>query len=149
MAAGAGQTEIPRAVPAARWKAREEGVDLSLVKGSGPGGVILPRDLDQFRITRKAVEAHLEEEKIRASTLARRLAEREGVSLENIGGTGTRGRIMMADVERADGKGVFRSTGRDRGGQPLWKDDSYVADEEGYLKADGPERLHSPAYLLF
>ena len=102
------QTEIARAVPAARWKAKEEGIDLSLVKGSGPGGVILPRDLEQFKITRSALETALKEEEFRASTLARKLAEREGVSLEGIEGTGTRGRIMMADVERAARKGVSK-----------------------------------------
>jgi pyruvate dehydrogenase E2 component (dihydrolipoamide acetyltransferase) len=46
----------------------------------------------------------LKEEKTHASTLARKLAEREGVSLGAVEGTGTRGRIMMADVERAAGK---------------------------------------------
>ncbi len=98
-----GQTETARAVPAARWRAKEDGIDLSLVKGSGPGGVVLPRDLEQFRITRSAVETAVKEEKLRASTLARKLAEREGVSLEGVRGTGTRGRIMTADVERAAG----------------------------------------------
>lgn len=97
------QIEVTRAVPAARRKAKEEGIDLSLVKGSGPGGVILPRDLEQFEITRGAVEAAAKEEKLRASTLARKMAEREGVSLEGIQGTGSHGRIMTADVERAAG----------------------------------------------
>ncbi len=54
-----GQTEIARAVPAARWKAKREGIDLSLVKGSGPGGVILPGDLEQFKVTQSAIEATL------------------------------------------------------------------------------------------
>jgi pyruvate dehydrogenase E2 component (dihydrolipoamide acetyltransferase) len=36
-----------RAVPAARFKARELGIDLSRVSGSGPGGIILKRDLEQ------------------------------------------------------------------------------------------------------
>lgn len=90
-----------RAVPAARWKAKREAIDLSLVKGSGPGGVILPKDIEQFRVTQGAIEASLKEEKIHASTLARKLAEREGVALGAIEGTGTRGRIMIGDVERA------------------------------------------------
>lgn len=46
-----------RAVPAARWKAKREAIDLSLVKGSGPGGVILPKDIEQFRVTQGAIEA--------------------------------------------------------------------------------------------
>ena len=93
-----------KAVPVARWKARREGIDLSLVKGSGPGGVILPRDIDHFNVTQGAPETARKEERLSASTLARRLAEKEGVSLEGLRGTGTRGRVMIADVERAAGK---------------------------------------------
>lgn len=95
------QTEIPRAVPAARWKAKREGINLSLVKGSGPQGVILPKDIEQVRVTQGAMETILREGRAHASTLARKLAEREGVPLGPIEGTGTRGRVMMADVERA------------------------------------------------
>lgn len=93
------QTEIPKAIPAVRWKAKKEGIALPLVKGSGPGGAILPRDIEKFRVTQGAIEGTLKEERIHASTLARKLAEREGVVLEAIEGTGRRGRIMMADVE--------------------------------------------------
>jgi pyruvate dehydrogenase E2 component (dihydrolipoamide acetyltransferase) len=106
MAAEAGQVEIMRAVPAARWKAKREGIDLSLVRGTGPGGVILLRDLDRIRVTQGAVVKAGKEEKVRASSLARKLAEREGVSLETVQGTGTRGRVMMADVERTAGNAV-------------------------------------------
>jgi pyruvate dehydrogenase E2 component (dihydrolipoamide acetyltransferase) len=95
------QTEIPRAVPAARWKAKREGINLSLVKGSGPQGVILLKDLEQIRVTQGAMETIQREGRVHASTLARKLAEREGVALGPIEGTGTRGRVMMADVERA------------------------------------------------
>jgi len=38
---------------------------------------------------------------VKASPLARKVAETEGVSLEGIEGTGIRGRIMRADVDRA------------------------------------------------
>lgn len=104
MAAEAGHVEIVRAVPAAKWKAKREGIDLSLVRGTGPGGVILLRDLDRVRVTQGAVEEAAKEERVRASSLARKLAEKEGVPLENVPGTGTRGRVMMADVERATDK---------------------------------------------
>jgi pyruvate dehydrogenase E2 component (dihydrolipoamide acetyltransferase) len=90
-----------KAVPAARWKAKRNGIDLSLVKGSGPGGVILPRDIEQAKITHRAVESIVKTETIRASNLARKLAEKRGVRLETAKGTGTRGRIMMNDVIRA------------------------------------------------
>ncbi len=106
-----GQAEIIRAVPAVRWKAKQEGIDLSLVKGSGPQGVILPRDIELSRVTQGALKAGLKEEKVLASTLARKLAEREGVSLGSVGGTGTRGRILMADVARQLEKKVPRGEG--------------------------------------
>jgi pyruvate dehydrogenase E2 component (dihydrolipoamide acetyltransferase) len=96
-----GRTETGRAVPAARWRAKREGIDLSLVKGSGPGGVVLVKDLEGFKVTRSIQEETLKEQRVRASTLARKLAEREGVALESVEGSGTRGRVMMADVERA------------------------------------------------
>ena len=112
-----GQTEITRAVPAARWKAKKEGIDLSLVKGSGPHGVILPRDLEQAQVTQGAIDATFKDKKIHASTLARKLAEREGVALESVEGSGTRGRVMMADVERATERGplVKREIGEEKG----------------------------------
>jgi len=90
-----------KAVPAARWKARKEGIDLSLVKGSGPRKIILPKDIEPYKVTISAVKQILIKEKVRVSTLARKLAEKEGISLEMIAGTGVRGRIMMADVMQA------------------------------------------------
>jgi len=112
-----GQASIARAVPAARWKARKEGIDLSLLKGSGPDGIILPRDLEQAQVTQGAIEATLKEKRFHASTLARKLAEREGVALESVAGSGTRGRVMMADVERATERGPLarREMGEEKG----------------------------------
>ena len=98
-----------RAVPAARRIAGKEGLDLSLVRGSGPGGIILVRDIENFKITQKVAETKREAERIRASSLARKLAEKKGVSLEAIEGTGTRGRIMMGDVIKAVEKPVVPS----------------------------------------
>jgi len=98
-----------RAVPAARRRAEREGIDLSLVEGSGPGGIILEKDIEHFRITQGAVEGTLVTEKIHASSLARKLAEKRGVPLETVEGTGTRGRIMMGDVIKAVEKPVVPS----------------------------------------
>ncbi len=83
-----------KVVPAARWLAMENGVDLDEVSGSGPGGVIRYIDVQQ------AMEGHKKEESERASTLARRKAAREGISLEGIQGSGVRGRVMKADVQK-------------------------------------------------
>ena len=78
-----------RAMPAARRLAREKGLDLSRVRGSGPEGVILYKDVADTSAP------------VLASRLARQAAEKAGVALEGIAGSGVRGRIMKADVSRA------------------------------------------------
>jgi pyruvate dehydrogenase E2 component (dihydrolipoamide acetyltransferase) len=82
-----------RAVPAARRLAREKGLDLSKIQGTGPQGIILHKDVEQL------TEIGKQEAKI--STLARRMAVKEGMSLGDIRGSGVRGRIMRADVQSA------------------------------------------------
>jgi pyruvate dehydrogenase E2 component (dihydrolipoamide acetyltransferase) len=84
------------ALPAARKLAREKGIDLARVTGTGPDGVILVRDIEAA--TAAAPKAEVEEAAVKVSTLARRLAEKAGVDLEKVQGTGVRGRIMQADV---------------------------------------------------
>jgi pyruvate dehydrogenase E2 component (dihydrolipoamide acetyltransferase) len=83
-----------KAVPAARKLARDKGLNLETLAGTGPEGVILLRD----------VETGLKvgvEPSVRVSTLAQRLAEKEAIPLEQVAGSGIRGKIMRADVERA------------------------------------------------
>lgn len=80
------------AFPAARRLAREKGVDLGKVTGSGPNGTITVGDIEALLAARKMPKA---------SALARRVSEAEHVSLEGIQGSGAREKIMRADVERA------------------------------------------------
>jgi len=80
------------AIPAARYLAKERGVDLASIKGTGPDGIILVKDVEA------AAGAAPKEVPVRVSTLGRKLAEKEGVPLEKVEGTGVRGRIMRADV---------------------------------------------------
>jgi pyruvate dehydrogenase E2 component (dihydrolipoamide acetyltransferase) len=103
------RSEGIKAIPAANRMAKEEGIDLSLVKGSGPNGIILIKDIENFKISRGLIEAIKKKEEIQASSLARRLADRKGISLEAIEGTGIRGRIMMVDVIKAIEKPVRSS----------------------------------------
>jgi pyruvate dehydrogenase E2 component (dihydrolipoamide acetyltransferase) len=84
---------VTTAVPAARNLAKEKGVDLTSIKGTGPDGIILFKDVEA-----KAAEMAGVAE-IKASTLARKLADKEGVSLGEVKGTGIRGRIMREDVK--------------------------------------------------
>jgi pyruvate dehydrogenase E2 component (dihydrolipoamide acetyltransferase) len=86
---------VIRAMPAARWLARDKGMDLSAISGTGPGNVIVLRDVLETQ------ERLVAEEPLRVSTLARRVAEKRGIPLAGIEGTGVRGRVMRADVEAA------------------------------------------------
>ena len=83
---------VVMAVPAARYLAKERGIDLASIKGTGPDGIILVKDVEA------AAGAAPKEVPVRVSTLGRKLAEKEGVPLEKVEGTGVRGRIMRADV---------------------------------------------------
>ena len=80
-------------VPAARRKAKEYGLDLSQISGTGPNGVILLKDVEGVLAAESNISA------VKASTLARKLGEKERVPLKEIRGTGIRGRIMQADVK--------------------------------------------------
>jgi pyruvate dehydrogenase E2 component (dihydrolipoamide acetyltransferase) len=81
-----------RSSPAARRLARELGVDITRVQGSGRGGRIGEQDVQAF---------HDGQARIDATPLARRMAEEEGLDLAQIQGTGPGGRITEDDMLRA------------------------------------------------
>ena len=80
------------AVPAARKLATDHSLDLKTIKGTGPDGIIQLKDVQSFMDAQARATP-------KTSTLARRIAEKEGISLEGIEGTGVRGRIMRADLK--------------------------------------------------
>ena len=87
-----------RASPIARRLARERGVDLAGIPGTGPGGRVVEADvLAAADAARVAAEAG----RVLASPLARRLARENGLELEGITGTGPGGRIVEADINAA------------------------------------------------
>ncbi len=90
-----------RAVPAARKAARKYGIDLSSISGSGPGGTILKKDVENSITPLMAEVAAPGGEATRATPLAKRLAEKEGIPLERVKGTGPRARVTKADVLKA------------------------------------------------
>jgi len=72
-ATGEGEQKI-RAAPAARRLARELGVELAKVRGTGPGGRIMPEDVRRARETTQAPErSFLERRRSVIATLARSL----------------------------------------------------------------------------
>jgi pyruvate dehydrogenase E2 component (dihydrolipoamide acetyltransferase) len=82
------------ATPKARTLARELGVDLTGIAGSGPDGRVQAQDVE-------AAHAASQPTPIKATPLARRIAATEGVDLRSIAGTGPEGTVTREDVERA------------------------------------------------
>ena len=77
-----------RATPAARAYAREKGLDLSKVKGTGAKGRIHKEDVIDYKLNSR----------VKISPLAARIAQIEGINTESIVGTGPNGKIMKVDV---------------------------------------------------
>ena len=96
--ASAAPTGEVRASPIARRLARERGVDLAALTGTGPGGRIVEADVIAAA---DAARAAAEAGRVLASPLARRLARENGLELEGITGTGPGGRIVEADINAA------------------------------------------------
>ncbi|MGD9047024.1 MAG: dihydrolipoamide acetyltransferase family protein [Anaerolineae bacterium] len=78
------------ASPRARKTAREKGVDLALVSGTGPKGRIVEQDVLDYLASQP-----------KATPMAQKTAETLGVDLATVTGTGVSGRIMQADVAQA------------------------------------------------
>ncbi|NIM94010.1 MAG: hypothetical protein GTO18_09915 [Anaerolineales bacterium] len=91
--------------PVAERLAKELGVDLEMVIGSGPGGRISADDVRQYASAHEEdLVAGVEFQKatrVAASPKARKLARELGVDLEGIIGTGEGGLITVTDVESA------------------------------------------------
>ncbi len=80
--------------PRARAAAREACVDPAAIRGTGPGGRIVEKDL----------RAYLESAgygSLRITPAAKRLAALEGIDILTVRGSGDAGRIMVDDIERA------------------------------------------------
>ncbi len=81
------------ASPAARRLAKEKGIDLTRVSGTGPGG----------RITEADVMKYYEEapRPARITPVAERMAREAGLDISTIVGTGEREKVVKEDVEKA------------------------------------------------
>ena len=83
------------ATPVARRLAREQGIELALVQGSGPGGLIETRDVRALLESLQAPETG----EVRISPLAREMARQHGIELAGVQGSGPQGRIEKRDIE--------------------------------------------------
>jgi pyruvate dehydrogenase E2 component (dihydrolipoamide acetyltransferase) len=82
-----------KSTPSARRLAKELGVDLALVKGSGPEGKI--KEADVLKYHEEGPPAP------RITPLAAEIARQEGLDIATISGTGENGKITKEDVEQA------------------------------------------------
>lgn len=93
-----------RAMPAARALAKEQGIELAGISGSGPGGAISKADVERAIAARAAAPPAPVAGAggpIRAMPAARALAKEHGVDLSTLAGSGPNDAITRADVERA------------------------------------------------
>lgn len=88
------QTALPqgdgspvRATPAARKAAKEMGLSLGQIPGSGPKGRVHVEDVENFKNAQP-----------KASPLARKMAADAGIDLASISGTGFKGKVMKEDI---------------------------------------------------
>ena len=98
-------------VPAARRLARERGLDLAQVTGSGPNGRILLADVEAAlqapapATSSEPSATHPEpvegRERVPVVPAARRLARESDIDLATVVGSGPQGRILIEDVEAA------------------------------------------------
>jgi pyruvate dehydrogenase E2 component (dihydrolipoamide acetyltransferase) len=86
--------------PAARRLARELGVEIAALAGSGPGGRVVEADV-RAAAAHALAAAPAEAADVKASPLAKRLAQELGVNLTTVRGTGPGGRIVKEDIEAA------------------------------------------------
>ncbi len=89
------------ATPKARSLARQLGIDLTRLSGTGPAGRIQAADVLAAGASARSGPTPAAPAEIKATPLARRIAASEGVDLSRLTGTGPDGVITREDVERA------------------------------------------------
>ena len=116
------------ATDAARREARERGVDLTEVEGTGTEGRITVDDVRSYAESKQGVvedtAEQVTEQAVKASDAARRRAEEMGVDLSQIEGTGSDGLITVKDVTSAAQQAAGQAT--DAVGQTVAQADGTV-----------------------
>jgi len=95
-ASPAGQSGRIVVSPAAKKLAKEHGVELAQVAGTGPNGKIDKDDVQAFIASETLPETAAQGAK--ASPLARKLAQEHGIDLGQVAGTGPGGKVGKEDV---------------------------------------------------
>jgi len=81
--------EFKKISPGARRKAKELGVEAQLVEGSGPGGVVIEKDIISY----------YQNHRIKISPVAKKIAEKAGTDLEIIKRTGIGEKAIKRDLQ--------------------------------------------------
>jgi pyruvate/2-oxoglutarate dehydrogenase complex dihydrolipoamide acyltransferase (E2) component len=106
------------ATDAARREAREQGVDLTEIQGTGTDGRITVDDVRTYAESKQGdagdTAEQVTEEVVKASDAARRRAEEMGVDLSQVEGTGSGGLITVKDVTSAAGGATQQAAGTAR-----------------------------------
>jgi len=94
---------LPTISPLIRQRARELGVDLATLRGSGRGGSVTRADVERAAARPQKAPAPPggAERRIRVSPWARRVAAELGVDLGRVTGSGPAGSVRETDVRRA------------------------------------------------
>ncbi|MEV0637454.1 2-oxo acid dehydrogenase subunit E2 [Streptomyces sp. NPDC050619] len=98
-----GSTGRLLASPNARRVAAETDVDLTALRGTGPGGRIVSEDVEEYLLTQEAQPPVVlgADPVTPTSPLVRRLAKERGIDLADVRPTGAGGRIRRADLDAA------------------------------------------------
>jgi pyruvate/2-oxoglutarate dehydrogenase complex dihydrolipoamide acyltransferase (E2) component len=106
------------ATDAARRQAREQGVDLTEIEGTGTDGRITVDDVRTYAESKQEdagdTAEQVTEEVMKASDAARRRAEEMGIDLSQVEGTGSGGLITVKDVTSAAGGAAQQAAGTAR-----------------------------------
>ncbi|MBI3566269.1 MAG: DUF2118 domain-containing protein, partial [Elusimicrobia bacterium] len=96
------------ATPMVRKLAKDLGVDIGLVAGTGPQGRVLENDVRAFKGGAAPAAAPVSNAKVNATPAVKALALELGVDIARLTGTGPGGRVAEGDVRAASPKGERR-----------------------------------------
>ena len=112
----AGDGAFVRATPIARRIAREKGIELTRVTGTGPGGRVTEKDVLDFAAAPPSPEPAAA---VAATPSAIELATKAGIDLAQIKGSGEGGKVLKVDILRTMNPETRSAPGTGSGGMPL------------------------------